>query len=109
MRTSPFVKVDSDKDVHFLVKKTKEAATNAHYAVTSIFPNSGDVPHSIRLYSALFYLVVIAAVFIYLFTTGYNAALGTEFLSPYLGNNAPPAKNCALSNSHFIHWRVSSS
>ncbi len=67
MRTSPFVKTDSDKSVHFLVKKVKVVATNAHNAVvTGVFPISGGVPHSIRLYSALFYLSVVSAVFIYL-------------------------------------------
>jgi hypothetical protein len=96
MRTSPFNKQDSDKNVHFLVKKTKEAASNAHYAVTSIFPNSGDVPHSIRLCSALFYLVSVAVVFTYLLWTGYEATLHTEFLAPYLGNHAFPNRNCDL-------------
>jgi hypothetical protein len=96
MRTSPFVKIDSDKDVHFLVKKSKQAATNVHNTVTGIFPNSGDVPHSIRLYSALFYLGVVCAAFAYLLTTGYKTTLNTQFLSPYLGNNAPPDSNCEL-------------
>ncbi len=93
MRTSPFTKQDSDKNVHFLVKKTKEAATNANYAVTTILPISGDVPYSIRLYSALFYLAAVAAVFVYLLWTGYEATLHTQFLSPYLGDHALPNSN----------------
>jgi hypothetical protein len=108
MRTSPFTpKVASDKEIHFLVKKSKQAANGVHNTITGIFPNSGDVPHSIRLYSALFYLVVICGTFAYLFTTGYNQTLNTQFLAPYLGNNAMPDKNCELipiaySGSFFI-------
>jgi hypothetical protein len=97
MRTSPFNKVDSDKDVHFLVKKSKQAANDVHDTITGIFPNSGDVPHSIRLYSAVFYLVVLCGTFAYLFTTGYNSTLHTEFLAPYSeGNHDAPDKNCKL-------------
>jgi hypothetical protein len=64
--------------------------------VTGIFPNSGDVPHSIRLYSALFYLVSVAAVFTYLLYSGYQTTLNTQFLAPYLGNHALPNRNCQL-------------
>jgi hypothetical protein len=70
MRTSPFNKQASDKEIHFFVKKSKEAATNVHDVITKIFPISGDVPHSIRIYSAIFYLAVVCAAFVYLFMTG---------------------------------------
>jgi hypothetical protein len=110
MRTSPFNKIDSDKDIHFLVKKSKEVGTNVHNTITGIFPNSGDVPHSIRLYSAMFYLAVVCATFAYLLTTGYESALHTQFLAPYFGNNAEPDSNCALMTisytGHFLLSRT---
>jgi hypothetical protein len=96
MRTSPFNKQELNKDIHFLAKKSKEAATNVHDVITSIFPIAGEVPHSIRIYSAVFYLLVVCAAFAYLFVTGYRAALGAQFLIPYSGNNASPDENCKL-------------
>jgi hypothetical protein len=95
MRTSPFTpKAESDKTVHFLVKKSKQAANNVHNTITGIFPNSGDVPHSIRLYSAVFYLAVVCAAFVYLFMTGYRSTLKTLSFCNHMWEIAclPPMK-----------------
>jgi hypothetical protein len=56
----------------------------------------------------LFYLAVVCAAFIYLFDSGYRTALNTQFLSPYLGNNASPSSNCYLIPiSHTGEFKIS--
>jgi hypothetical protein len=94
MHASPFLKEESEQDVHFLRKQSRIATIKVNNVVTDFFPNSNDVPLSIRFWMALTYVVVIIACFVALFYTGYTTALKTTFLSPYTGGN--PTKHCEL-------------